>query len=428
MLAVWLQASQDVDKKFMRIKRIVIPILTFLMIVMSSPFASAEIANPTNILKAVPANVMVLEVADTNATGLDATAEQIYKAMKQSSSMSFANEMIGVAQVQYVSNFSDVKPTDWFYNDVLKARQLGLVAGVVNSLFAPNKTITFAEYITILVRVLGLEAKAPQQGAHWASGNIDAAIKAGIIKAGEIKNIDAGIPREFMAVYTCKALGIPLADGSQIIFADTKNVSPEIRGYINAAFNEYLTEGVGRDAQGNRLFGYGQTVTRAQLATMALRIKAYKENKEAYKNERALARQADDIAWQIGHRNNDSGSGSSGGTQQQQQYVVWNGYKFPADSKFYDMNKDGHPLSYVDFTALMWYNDKEDYDTLYGILTSKLDASTVKKVLDYAMSKKDVNQKLPDKKFTTPDGKYDIWVYSEACDSTVSIEVDRTGK
>lgn len=321
------------------------------------------------------------------------------------------------------SGFNDIKPTDWFYNDVIEAQRVGLIAGVGNNMFAPNKTISYAEYITILTRVLGADTSNKGNRDHWASGNIEAAIRLGIVKEDEIKNFDAGIPREWMVRFTCRALNVQPADGSEIIFEDTRNISPEIRAYINAAYNEYLTEGVGRDDSGKLQFGYGQTVTRAQLATMGLRIKAYKENKEAYKQSRAIARNAAEAEWKRQHSSgsNSSGSGSSGGTQQQQ-YITWNGYKFPVGSVFYEMNKDGHTDG-LDFAAeVRFIAYPERYDELYNIMASKLDPATVKAAIDYAKTKTDKSQELPLKTFKAPNG-YEIDVWSVKFDSTTSFSV-----
>jgi hypothetical protein len=332
-----------------------------------------------------------------------------------------SNIQITLATVE--TGFNDIKPTDWFYNDVIEAQRVGLIAGVGNNMFAPNKTISYAEYLTILTRVLGVDTSNKGNSNHWAAGNIEAAKKLGIISEGEITNYDAGIPREIMAVFTCKALGVKPGDGSQIIFEDTRNASPAIRAYINAAYNEYLTEGVGRDDNGKLQFGYGQTVTRAQLATMGLRIKAYKENKEAYKQSRAIARNAAEAEWRQQH-NNNSGSSSSG---PQQEYVVWNGYRFPKGSVFYEMNKDGHTNGLDFYAGVRFIKYPQEYDVLYNILTSKLDADTVKKAIDYAKTKTNVEQELKEKVFTTPNG-YRIEVASVYGDFTVQFWVFAPGK
>jgi len=331
-----------------------------------------------------------------------------------------SNIQITLATVE--TGFNDIKPTDWFYNDVIEAQRVGLIAGVGNNMFAPNKTISYAEYITILTRILGADTSNKGNSNHWAAGNIEAAKKLGIISEGEVTNYDAGIPREVMAVFTCKALGVKPGDGSQIIFEDTRNASPAIRAYINAAYNEYLTEGVGRDNSGKLQFGYGQTVTRAQLATMALRIKDYKEDKEAYKQSRAIARNAAEEEWKKQHNSGGSGgSGSSGSTQQQ--YITWNGYKFPVGSVFYKINNDAALQSGLDFHgAVDCFAHPEQYEELYNILISKLDANTVKQAIDYAKANKKEPTNDVYKEFKTPQG-YTIRVDSVFGSAVVVFEV-----
>ena len=46
-------------------------------------------------------------------------------------------------------NFTDVKSSDWFYNDVKTAVELGLVNGKSESTYAPNDNLTYAEAIKL---------------------------------------------------------------------------------------------------------------------------------------------------------------------------------------------------------------------------------------------------------------------------------------
>ena len=78
-----------------------------------------------------------------------------------------SNIQITLATVE--TGFNDIKPTDWFYNDVIEAQRVGLIAGVGNNMFAPNKTISYAEYITILTRILGADTSNKGNSNHWAA-------------------------------------------------------------------------------------------------------------------------------------------------------------------------------------------------------------------------------------------------------------------
>jgi hypothetical protein len=288
------------DKKFLTFKKIVIPFLTAIMLLMQVNMAFAA----DNIIKfagkdGVEYTGIILVNEPTGIDSLDKALEKAFEEQDKRDAdyyKKMAEDTKKNIEEWDKYNFDDVKLTDWYFWDVREARELGLISGVGNNLYAPNKTISYAEFITILVRVLGVDASKYEKGKHWASQNIQAAKDLGIIQGFEIINVDAGIPREDMAKFTCRALGLKTVNDGEVIFADVgKNVSVEDRAYVNTAFKEYLIEGIGRNKQGERLFGYGQTVNRAQLATMALRIKAYKENKEAYKQERATARQQEEL-------------------------------------------------------------------------------------------------------------------------------------
>lgn len=433
------------DKKSIRIKRIIISFLACVFLLMQSKiaFGSSEtnyefiiIPNTNTIIVKPKMEPIVLEKVDENfqPTGEQIIVRPVEKededyilTPEQNTDTSTSiNGLPGIDTISEVGNFDDVKPSDWFFNDVLEARRQGIVVGVGNNLYDPHRAITYAEYITILTRVTNVDvSKYKGNGKHWASQNIEAAKVLGIVDSNEVINWNEGIPRQDMVKFTCKALDIEPIDAMNIVFEDTKNISPEERKYINTAFNEYLTEGVGRNELGQRLFGYGQTVNRAQLATMALRIKAYKENPVKYKQERAVARQQEELKWQLENQNNSSSQSSS--SQQTTDYVVWNGYKIPKGSVFYEMNKDSNPSETDFWAAVRFIKYPQEYDVLYNILTSKLDAGTVKKAIEYAKTKTDVEQVLEAKYFITPNG-YKIRVASVYGDFTVQFWVFAPGK
>lgn len=156
--------------------------------------------------------------------------------------------------------FTDIKS---YYDDALEAQKLGLVLCVGSGKYAPSKTISYAEYITILMRVLDVDVSKYTLAAQ----------DLGILTKGEViyTEYDAGIPRQDMVKYSCKALGVKPLETLEYIFDDVKGKSESEVKYINAAFEEHLTEGIGRNNEGFRLFGYDKKSNRAELATMALR-------------------------------------------------------------------------------------------------------------------------------------------------------------
>ena len=58
--------------------------------------------------------------------------------------------------------FTDVAPEDWFYDAVAEAYQAGLVSGASETLFEPHGTMTRAMFVTVLGRMAGVSAAAPE--------------------------------------------------------------------------------------------------------------------------------------------------------------------------------------------------------------------------------------------------------------------------
>ncbi|NLB87884.1 MAG: S-layer homology domain-containing protein [Syntrophomonadaceae bacterium] len=91
-----------------------------------------------------------------------------------------------------VSPFRDVKTTDANYQYVKEAVSKGIISGVSHDLFMPEDKLTRAQAITILIRALGFENKAPTPGymtsfsddyniPEWAKDSFYVAREIGLI-------------------------------------------------------------------------------------------------------------------------------------------------------------------------------------------------------------------------------------------------------
>ena len=80
----------------------------------------------------------------------------------------FATIATQFAHVQAVDvdSFSDVNEGDWFYNYVATAAQYGWIGGYPDGTFKPNNSITRAEVTTIVNRMLGRSADADYLERH----------------------------------------------------------------------------------------------------------------------------------------------------------------------------------------------------------------------------------------------------------------------
>lgn len=74
--------------------------------------------------------------------------------------------------------FSDVRPSDWYYETVTYMTGKGILSGYADGSFKPKESITTAEYISILCRIKGLEPATGETG-HWALPLMKSALTAG---------------------------------------------------------------------------------------------------------------------------------------------------------------------------------------------------------------------------------------------------------
>ena len=56
------------------------------------------------------------------------------------------------ASASYAASFDDVAPSDWFYSDVMKLSEQGVVNGVGDNKFDPYSPVTGDEFATMIVR------------------------------------------------------------------------------------------------------------------------------------------------------------------------------------------------------------------------------------------------------------------------------------
>lgn len=374
------------DRKFLSLKKVVVPVIS--LVIMFSSMVSTLALSEEDLAKLMSNNKYVtVEVLETMRDfGLsEKTIENILKRMME------ANDLIEYEE------FDDVKPGEWYYEDVTRARAYGIVNGIGDNKFAPMNTITYAEYITTLVRILDSDidkSSNDNKGSHWSDKYIAKARELGILGKSEAIDVNKGIPRQDMVKYTCKALELEPADVryALMIFDD---VPEEERPILEMAFKEYLTEGTGFSESGFRKFGYNLTSNRAELGTMALRVMKYIENPTLFKIEKVKEREEREKAhWEkLG-------------------YKMFNGYKIPLGFETYreDVFKGSseQPIRKdLDFKAYVYVREPENLDKMQVILASKLGEDVAREAIEYAKKKKVKEYDLPLKGFHKNDK---IWV------------------
>lgn len=103
--------------------------------------------------------------------------------------VALVNRAFAVERKSSGVQFSDVKPSSWYYDEVASATAAGYIVGYSDGAFGPENAITRQEAAVILVKLLKL---TPYAGgldkfldaghvADWARGNVGAVVRVGLM-------------------------------------------------------------------------------------------------------------------------------------------------------------------------------------------------------------------------------------------------------
>ena len=192
------------------------------------------------------------------------------------------------------TEFSDVVADDWFYEDVTELTSLGILNGYPDGQFHPEREITNAEFIKVLICTdTDLEPVADDSSlfaGHWASGYIAEALRRGILTESDLAygfDPDAPISRSAMTKMMIRALGIEPARIDDP-FTDISDI------YASTAYNEYLLRGYPHD-DGSRTYEGASSALRSEAAAIAMRVIEYREDAYAYKRDAIIANASENI-------------------------------------------------------------------------------------------------------------------------------------
>lgn len=162
--------------------------------------------------------------------------------------------------------FSDVQTTAWYNNVVSDMVQKGYLKGYPDGTFGPNKTISAAEFITILTRIVDVEKKTSTSN-HWAAVAMSSARSAGWFDEKDVGlgAWDSPISRQVVAKLIVKALDLPLKDYS-LTYTDTVVINTNYLAYVKTATSYGLYEG---DDTGK--FNPANGLTRAEACALIYR-------------------------------------------------------------------------------------------------------------------------------------------------------------
>ncbi len=174
-------------------------------------------------------------------------------------------------------NFSDkgnISP--WAWESVEKAIDLGLIGGDDKGRMNPKKNITRAEFIKLLLVVMGEEPSTDFQGLFidvpkgaWYTPVIEKAATLGLVNGDETGKFLPGqtISRQDMAVILTKAFLMNDVTDQEPNVSDADEISPYAVSSVTTVINKGYMSGIGNDA-----FGPKGKATREMAIAIMIRI------------------------------------------------------------------------------------------------------------------------------------------------------------
>jgi len=157
--------------------------------------------------------------------------------------------MFAVFAVDQEPGFSDIAG-HWAEEYIRALARRGWINGHPDGTFQPDRTITRAEFIAIVVRVLGLERSGEKTftdtANHWARDEIATAYKHGIVEGYDDDTFgpDDPITREQMAKIMVNAFGLrPKQDGEKRVFSDQDQISSWAKEAVDISVRHGLFTG-----------------------------------------------------------------------------------------------------------------------------------------------------------------------------------------
>lgn len=179
-------------------------------------------------------------------------------------------------------NFKDVKNSHWAAEYIEECSKMGIIKGYEDGSFAPEASITRAEFLAIMIRTLGITsedeveltfADVPQN--EWFFDVVKTATAKGIVMGSSATEFNPNnkISREEMAVMTYRtmnAANLPLEVYNKRqgqTFADAESISSFATESINNLSGLGIINGMG-----DGTFAPKQAVTRAMAAKIAYEL------------------------------------------------------------------------------------------------------------------------------------------------------------
>ena len=229
---------------------------------LDTEFKTVQLAIPVDAAKAKTLGVFKLDEAKKTYVLVKSQMDATIGSLVVNDA---SNGQYVVAEVK--TAFADTTKT-WAKDTIAQVSARGIMVGLAEDKFAPEKTVTKAEFAAALLNVIG---KADPNAKDWKASSVAAANQLGFgANFLSDKTADKAITREEMAYMMAKAYALKAEfelQASALNFKDAKNVNKALQGEVAKAQELGLVKGM---ADGN--FKPASTGTRAEAAQMLLNL------------------------------------------------------------------------------------------------------------------------------------------------------------
>ncbi|MFD0716190.1 Ig-like domain-containing protein [Paenibacillus sp. GCM10027626] len=171
--------------------------------------------------------------------------------------------------------FNDIQG-HWAEASIIEAAHRGIIVGFGDGTFRPQQAVTRAQFIVMVQRALRFDGSESNRSfpdlqtvGAWAHSRLLKAVEAGWLTGypdGTLRP-NAPLTRTEMAIVIARALELQPGDAQHVSFADAEDIPIWGKAAVEAARRNGLLRG-----QGSNRFNPGAATTRAEAATLMLRL------------------------------------------------------------------------------------------------------------------------------------------------------------
>ena len=170
-------------------------------------------------------------------------------------------------------SFSDVKPGDWFYDNVMDAAENGYVSGMGDGTFQPKKATTRAQFASMIANALGYESDPDAASMfpdvaedYWGKSAINFCVKNDILKGYDDGTFQPEKPITRQEAASILRNAFKLTESSSETFPDDSAIS----GWAKESVYIVKASGLMKGDAGTGNFRPTDTIIRAEAASIMM--------------------------------------------------------------------------------------------------------------------------------------------------------------